>query len=174
MKHAKTSASPNRNPLFDNRRASCVESLALPMKEITESLGGGAFPPSDEGLEERIFRVMAVSVAVAASIAVPLAPWRITTGLLLGGLLSLLNYRWMRMSIVALIEGHATRKGAVRKMARYIVRYFLITGVAIAAYKLNAVSVPATIIGLCSFVIALFAEAFRQVYFTIVGREGIN
>jgi len=44
----------------------------------------------------------------------------------------------------------------------------------IASYKLNAVSLPATIVGLCSFVVALFAEAFRQVYLTIVHREGIN
>ena len=144
------------------------------MKENTDSLGGSAFATADDGLEARIFRVMAVSVVVAASIAAPLAPWRITTGLLLGGLLSLLNYRWMRMSIAALVQARATRKSAISKMGRYILRYFLITGVVITAYKLNAVSLPATIIGLCSFVIALFAEAFRQVYFTIVGPEGIN
>jgi len=36
------------------------------------------------------------------------------------------------------------------------------------------VSLPATIVGLCSFVVALFAEAFRQSYFSIVNREGIN
>jgi hypothetical protein len=30
---------------------------------------------------------------------------------------------------------------------------------------------PATIAGMCSFVAALFVEAFRQFYFVIIGRE---
>jgi len=41
-------------------------------------------------------------------------------------------------------------------------------------YKLNLISLPATIIGLSSFVVALFAEAFRESYFIITHREGIN
>ena len=70
------------------------------MKEIRDSLGSGTSAPADDGLEARIFRVMALAVALAVSITSLLAPWRITTGLLLGGLLSLVNYRWMRTSIV--------------------------------------------------------------------------
>jgi hypothetical protein len=41
-----------------------------------------------------------------------------------------------------------------------------------AAYGLGIVSLPATIIGLSAFVPALFVEAFRQVYFSIIHREG--
>jgi hypothetical protein len=43
-----------------------------------------------------------------------------------------------------------------------------------AAYQLNLVSLPATIAGLSSFVVALFAEALRETYFIIIHREGIN
>jgi hypothetical protein len=42
------------------------------------------------------------------------------------------------------------------------------------AYQLNIVSLSATLLGLCSFVVALFVEAFREFYFAIIRREGIN
>ena len=144
------------------------------MKEITDNSGRSAFARSDGDLETRLFRVMAGSVALAVSVAGVLAPWRITSGLLLGGVLSLLNYRWMCTSITALIVARASGEDANANVSRYIIRYFVIAVVVVAAYMLNSVSLPATIIGLCSFVVALFAEAFREVYFTIVDREGIN
>jgi hypothetical protein len=145
------------------------------MKETQDSRGAEAIAASDnDGLEVRILRVMIASVALAVSVGALLAPWRVTTGLLLGGLLSLLNYCWMRTSIAALVEARVAGRNAGAKVSRYILRYFVIAAVVIVAYALNVVSLPATIIGLCSFVVALFAEAFRQVYFTIVHREGIN
>ncbi len=144
------------------------------MKEITNSLTGGPILEADDGLEARIFRVMVVSVAVAVSVATLFMPWRIATGLLLGGLLSLLNYRWMRTSIAALLQARVSGKAVTARGARYIVRYFVVAVAVAGAYKLNVVSLPATILGLCSFVVALFAEALRQFYFIIIHREGIN
>ena len=145
------------------------------MKEIPDSISAGAIVANDDdGLEVRIRRVMVASVVLAVSLSALLSPWRVTTGLLLGGLLSLLNYHWMRTSIAALIEARMAGYNAGVKVPIYILRYFLISSIVIAGYKLNAVSLPATIVGLCSFVVALFAEAFRQVYLTIVHREGIN
>ncbi len=127
-----------------------------------------------DDVEARIFRVMTVSVALAASIAALLAPWRITTGLLLGGALSLLNYRWLRTSVGAIIAGNASGKFYGGKSARYLLRYLVVAGAVIVAYKLKLVSLPASIFGLCSFVVALFAEAFREFYLTVIRREGIN
>ena len=144
------------------------------MKEITDRLGGSAFAPSDDGLEARVFRVMAVSVGLGTGLIAPFMAWRITAGLLLGGLLSLLNYRWMGTSVRALIVARATGRDANARVTRYILRYFVIAAVVVTGYKLNIVSLPATIVGLSSFVVALFAEAFREIYFIIVDREGIN
>jgi len=145
------------------------------MKEIPDNISAGAFAANDDGgLEVRIRRVMVASVVLAVSLSALLSPWRVTTGLLLGGLLSLLNYHWMRTSIAALIEARMAGYNAGVKVPIYILRYFLIASIVIAGYKLNAVSLAATIVGLCSFVVALFAEALRQVYLTIVHREGLN
>jgi hypothetical protein len=144
------------------------------MKEITDNVSGSSLTTADDALETRLFRVMAIAVFAAAVLSLWFFPWRVTTGLVLGGSLSLLNYHWMRTSIVAFIHARAAGGNGDGKGSRYIFRYFVIAGTVVAAYALNLVSLPATIVGLCSFVIALFVEAFRQFFFIIVHREGTN
>jgi len=114
---------------------------------------------------------MAVAVAVAVVVCAVLAPWRVTLGVLLGGGLSLLNYRWLHGSIAALLN--VQTPGAKPRMSlwKMAFRYLIIGGAVVAAYGLNLISVPAAIAGLCSFVVALFVEAFRQFYFAIIRRE---
>ena len=126
---------------------------------------------ANSGIEARIFRTMALAVALAVLISLPLAPWRTTVGLLLGGVLSLLNHHWLSSSTAAaftvLIHGTKPRL----KVAQYILRYLVIATLVFIAYRLNLVSLAATIGGLCSFVVALFVEALREFYFVIMHRE---
>lgn len=122
-------------------------------------------------IEGRVFRTMAFATALAAIVSMLFAPWRITTGLLLGGVLSLLNHHWLSTSIAAafsvLVHGARPRLSLVQ----YILRYLVVTTVVLVAYKLNIVSLTATIVGLCSFVVALFGEALREFYFAVIHRE---
>lgn len=126
---------------------------------------------ANSGVEARIFRTMAFAVVLAVLISLPFAPWRTTIGLLLGGILSLLNHHWLSSSTAAaftvLIHGAKPRL----KVAQYILRYLVIAALVVIAYKLNLVSLAATIAGLCSFVVALFVEALREFYFVIIHRE---
>jgi hypothetical protein len=126
-------------------------------------------------LERRVLCVMAVAGAFAVLISPAFASWRITTGLLLGSVLSLLNFHWMRNSIAAAFS-KAEEAGARPKirLAQYVLRYFIIGAMVYLGYKLNFVSLAATVIGLSSFVVALFVEALRESYFIIIHREGIN
>ncbi len=117
---------------------------------------------------------MGAAVAFTVIISVPFVTWRVTTGLLLGGLLSLLNHHWMRTSISAAFARTESGMKPRLKLAPYILRYFVVAALVLAAYKLRLVSLPATVVGLCSFVIALFAEAFREIYFVIIHREEIS
>ena len=128
----------------------------------------------DEGLHSRILRTMIVVTLVGAAFSVLFAPWQFTVGLAIGGLLSLLNHRWLQSSISAafgvLVAGEKPRIG----LAKYIFRYLVVGTVAFAAYTLGFASLAAIIIGLCTFVIALFVEAFREFYFAIIRREEIG
>ena len=143
------------------------------MSEIADSVGRVA-AAYDEGaaLERRLRRTMFVSVALAVGLSLPLAPWRVTTGLLLGGLLSFLNHHWLRTSLQA-VFGSAAAAGARPRLnaARYVLRYILIAFVVASAYTLDLVSIGATLVGLCSFVAAVMVEAFVQLYFAIRYRE---
>jgi hypothetical protein len=146
------------------------------MEETGNNESGSALSAATHNsIDGRIFRTMAIAVVLAVIISAPLAPWRITTGLLLGGILSLLNHYWMRSSVsagFALALGLGTKPQI--KLVHYVLRYFVVGMVVFAAYQLNIVSLPATLLGLCSFVVALFVEAFREFYFAIIHREGIN
>lgn len=130
---------------------------------------------SESPIDTRIMRTMGVAVAVAVVISSIAAPWRVTTGLLLGGLLSLLSHHWMRTSIAAAFAG-ALEVGTKPHFTsfKYILRYFVIATAVLVAYLFDVVSLPATIAGLCSFVVALFVEALREFYFVIIRREEIN
>ena len=146
------------------------------MAEIADSLTGDEVTSRDaSALGARMLRTMIVTIVAAIVISVIVAPWRITTGLLLGGVLSILNYRWLHSSVTAIINlniGLPAGSPAPRAHSiRYVLRYFIVAAAVFAAYQLNIVSLAATIVGLCSFVPALMTEAFRQFYFIIIHRE---
>src|SRR5216684_7482697 len=138
------------------------------MSQIANSMSAEGLAGEDNGaLELRLFRAMMASVTLAVIASTMLWPWRVTTGLMLGGLLSLLNFHWLETSVAAVFNVSATERPRVR-ISRYIIRYFVVAGAAFAAYELRLVSLGAMFAGLCSFVPALFIEALRQFYFAII------
>ena len=142
------------------------------MSQIANSVSAERVAGENNGaLEMRLWRGMIASVALAVIVSTMLLPWRVTSGLMLGGVLSLLNFHWLRTSIAAVFNVTTAERPHV-KISRYIIRYFVVAGTAFAAYELRLVSLPALFAGLCSFVPALFVEASRQFYFAIIRREG--
>ena len=145
------------------------------MKEIRNNAGGTLSPETGNGgIDTRVFRTMMIAVALAVIASLLFAQWRVTTGLLVGGLLSLLNHHWLRSSSAAAFSVVVQRAKPKLKLAQYVLRYFVIATVVFIAFKFNVVSLTATLAGLCSFVVALFAEAFREFYFAIIHREGVS
>jgi len=157
------------------------------MRQVINNVGEGALGEGLTGeaqvglkaekpgaVEARIFRAMLGAVALAVAASALLLFWRVTTGLLLGGILSLLNHHWLRQSISAALSVDVAIQRPRLKATGYILRYFFVFAVVALAYQLNVVSLPATIAGMCSFVVALFFEAFRQSYFAIIHREESN
>lgn len=140
------------------------------MNEIVNSVAGGELTRPDT-TEARIFRAMIVAVAVAVVVSAIAAPWRVTSGLLLGGVLSLLNYRWLSGSVAALLDVQKPGAKPRMKLWKHGLRYLVIAVAVFAGYQLNLISLAAMIAGLCSFVPALFVEAGRQFYFAIIRGE---
>lgn len=136
--------------------------------------GDGRAETRNSGVESRVFRTMAIAAGIAVMVSLPFAQWRVTTGLLVGGALSLLNHHWLSSSSAAAFSVLAHGARPRLKIAQYILRYIVIAGVVFICYKLNVVSLAATIAGLCTFVVALFVEAIREFYFAIIHREEIS
>lgn len=145
------------------------------MSEIVDNMESSAFADGEgAALERRLLRAMYIVVAVAAGASLFLAPWRVTTGLLLGGILSLFNHHWLRGSLAAVFGGQGSGGRRPRlSAARYVLRYFVIACIVASAALLNLISVPATLAGLCAFAAAVMVEAFIQFYFAIIGREEV-
>lgn len=143
------------------------------MNKTSNNVGSGTLSANGDATNQRIFRSMIVVVILAVSVSLVFAPWRVSTGLLLGGLLSLVNHYWLTSSTTAafsvLIDGQKPRLSLVQ----YVLRYAVIGSAILLAYKFGIASVPALVAGLCSFVVALFVEAFREFYFAIIHREEI-
>jgi len=122
-------------------------------------------------LESRVFRTMAIASALSVSVAAFIAPWRVTTGLLLGGVLALFSHRWLKNSAAAAIRLSATGGQPQWRLAQFVLRYIVVAAAVFAAYALDLVSLPWVLVGMSSFVVAIFVEAFREFYFAITKRE---
>ncbi len=127
----------------------------------------------DAILERRLFRAMCVAIALAVIASTVFASWRVTTGLLLGGVLSLFNHHWLRTSVMEIVSGAAmpAKRMRWRIAARFVLRYFIVASIVCAAALLHLISIPATLVGLSAFVAALMIEASVQMYAAIVHRE---
>jgi len=122
-------------------------------------------------LESRVFRTMVVATALIVAIAAFIAPWRVTTGLLLGGVLALFSHRWLKNSAAAAIRLSAEGGQLEWRLAHFVLRYMVLVAAIFVAYTLDLVSLPAVLAGMSSFVVAMFVEAIREFYFAIIKRE---
>lgn len=122
-------------------------------------------------LESRVFRTMVVATALTVAIAAFIAPWRVTTGLLLGALLALFSHSWLKNSAGAAIRLSAEGGKPQGRLAQFILRYVVIAAAVYAAYTLDLVSLVAVLAGMSTFVVAMFVEAIREFYFAITKRE---
>ena len=114
---------------------------------------------------------MAFTTAFSVAVAAFVAPWRVTVGLLVGGLLALFSHSWLKNSAAAAIELSAAGGPPQLRLAQFVLRYVVIAAMVFALNTLDLISLPAVLIGLSSFVVAIFVEASREFYFAIIERE---
>jgi hypothetical protein len=128
----------------------------------------------DHALNARVFRVMVAVTVMSAIVSTFVGPWRFTTGLVIGGVLAIFSHRWLSNSAAAAIR--LSIGGGVQQIGlfQFILRYVVVAATVFAAAELGIASLPAMLVGLSSFVLALMVEALREFYFAIIQREEIS
>lgn len=142
------------------------------MSEIVDYEEHSLFAWNDPAaMERRIFYGMCVTVALSVLVGAAVLPWKWTTGLLLGGLLSLLNHHWLKRSIAAAFGVSSAGQRPQISLLGFLFRYFVAASAIAAAHLLGIASITAALAGMCSFVVAALVEAFIQTFFAITRRE---
>ena len=145
------------------------------MKQTADNTGTSLFARiRSAGIDGRILRSMAAASVLAIVASLPFVTWRTSVSLLLGGLLALVNYHWLSNSSAAALSVVAHGVKPRIRITQYVLRYAVIAATIYFAYKLGLVAIPATLVGLSTFVAALFVEAFREAYLGITHREEIS
>src|SRR4026208_1410234 len=87
---------------------------------------------ADNAINLRIFRTMAIATGLSVAVSAVAGPWRVTTGLLLGGLLALFNHRWLKNSAAAAIRLSTTGGTSPFNLAQFLLRYLVIAAAVVA------------------------------------------
>jgi hypothetical protein len=110
-----------------------------------------------------ILPVMFGVVVVMAIAAAPFYGLRAAIGVVLGGLLAWLNFRWLDSSTRAILVDPLVATTPILAM-RYVLRYVLIAAVLVVIYYSDLLPVVAVIAGLASFALAVVLWGLKSIF----------
>jgi hypothetical protein len=128
---------------------------------------------SPEAVERRVLRNIVAVIALAVVAAAFLADLSVMLGLVLGGALSLLNYKWLHSSLRAVL-GEGSKKAPPGTIIKFIVRWLVIAAVAWAANRTGYFDAAAILAGLLAPAAAVMIEAAYVAFKTFGTRENGN
>jgi hypothetical protein len=144
------------------------------MSEISEPSNDAPVKP-DINILRRILIIMTVLLIASIIVSLFLAEWHVTTGLMIGGLLSFVNFYWLKASLGRMLGQAAA--GSPEPMGlwllRYNLRFFSLVLVIIGVYLSGIVSLAALFGGLLSLAMAVTIEGFIQLFLAVFRREEI-
>jgi len=126
-----------------------------------------------EAVERRVWRNSIAIVVIATVAAAFVIDWRFVLGLILGGSLALLNYKWLHSSLRAIVAA-SNEKAPPGTMVKFVVRWLVIATIALAANKTGYFDAVAILAGLFVPAGAVMIEAAYVAYKTLRTRENDN
>lgn len=146
-------------------------SLASDNSSSNEDEAQGFSAP--KAVERRMWRNIFAVIAIAVVIAAITADLQFMLGLVLGGALALLNYKWLQSSLRAILE-IAHEKTPPGTMIKFVVRWLVIAAVAWAANKTGYFDAVGILAGLFAPAVAVMIEAAYIAYKSVTTRENDN
>jgi ATP synthase I chain len=166
----------NKGQSLDNLLSALIKSAALRPPDEGDRQGPDASPPMNQGepdsftapaaVERRVWRNIFVVLAVAILTSAVVANLKFVFGLALGGMLALLNYRWLHSSLrAALASGE--KKAPPGTTMKFVFRWLVIATVVYVASLTGYVEAIAMLIGLFAPALAIMMEAAYVTYRTL-------
>ena len=113
---------------------------------------------------KRILLLMAVVTILCSFSALIVDSWQFALGIGVGGLLSFLNYYWMKWSLKGTFERAVEGQRPGVFGVQYILRYFGFGLVLALIYVSNALPIIAVLLGLGSFAYAIVIEGIIRIF----------
>ena len=139
-------------------------------EEFKQTTAEDAPPPISH---TRILWIMAIVLVIATIASLIFATWHVTAGLIIGGILSFVNYYWLKFALHSVFEKAVVGEKPKFLVGKYIMRYFAIGAVIVLVYLIKIISVAAVIGGLLTFAAAILIESFILVAIHISKREEV-
>jgi hypothetical protein len=128
--------------------------------------GGPESFTAPAAVERRVWRNIFVVLAVAILTAAVVADLKFVFGLVIGGMLALLNYRWLHSSLrAALASGE--KKAPPGTTMKFVFRWVVIATVVYLASLTGYVEAIALLVGLFAPALAIMMEAAYVTYRTL-------
>ena len=121
----------------------------------------------------RIFAVMAVLIVVSAVLSFIFISANFGFGVLIGGILSLVNYYWLKQSIKRIFDKAVVGVAPRFLATKYFFRYLVVGVVLAIVYLTKTVPVESVLLGLASFAFAIIIEAFIRLFSSLSKKREI-
>ncbi len=121
----------------------------------------------------RILSIMAAIVLTGSFLSAFYVSLKFGFGFLIGGVLSFVNYFWLKASLKAVFDRVVTEENPRFSATRYFLRYFFIGAVLAVIYFTKLVSFTAVILGLLSFAFAILIEGLIRIFTAFFNKKDI-
>lgn len=122
---------------------------------------------------ERILYLMALVVAAGTIFGFVFVSPGFGWGFLFGGILSFVNYFWLRATLRDIFEKVVGEEGGRFSALRFFFRYLLLGVILVLIHLTGILPVAAVIFGLTSFAFAVLAEALIKIFAHFFKREKV-
>ncbi len=121
-----------------------------------------------KGLDARLGRSSLIVGAVAVMIAFILVSAKAAISLAAGGVLSYINFRWLKQAIDFIVMQGAEGRGARGVALRFVGRYALIAVFLYVTIRSSALQLVFVFAGLLIYVVAILIECFSEVIRVVI------
>lgn len=112
----------------------------------------------------RILVVMGCVAVLGSLLGFIFVSWQFGLGVFIGGILSFVNYYWLKFSLKKIFEKAVSGEKPRFLGLRYLFRYIVLGAVLTIVFLTKIIPVVAVIAGLASFALAIVIEGFIRIF----------